>query len=132
MNFRYLTVNEVLLLHKKIIEQSGGSDGVRDLSLLESAISQPRMTFDGQDLYPDIAEKAGILGYSLIQNHPFIDGNKRIGHAAMETFLILNGFELNANVDEQEHIVLEVASGKMDKESFSKWAKVSMKKIDLV
>ncbi len=84
---RYLTMIEVLELHRKILEQSGGSSGIRDMGLLESAIAQPRMTFGGQDLYPNLLEKATTLGFSIIINHPFVDGNKRTGHAAMETFL---------------------------------------------
>ncbi|MES0488447.1 MAG: type II toxin-antitoxin system death-on-curing family toxin [Leptospirales bacterium] len=121
MNYRYLSLSEILVLYRKVIEQSGGSAGVRDLPLLESAIAQPRMTFGGQDLYPTVVDKASILCYSLIQNHPFIDGNKRIGHAAMETFLVLNGFELKAEIAEQEDIILKLASSQINKEYFSEW-----------
>lgn len=88
---RYISLSEVLELHRRIIEESGGSTGVRDLGGLESAIAQPRMTFGGRDLYPTLIEKAAALCFSLVQNHPFIDGNKRVGHAAMEVMLILNG-----------------------------------------
>src|SRR6266571_3420897 len=100
----YLTVEEVLELHRMALEQSGGLGGVRDLGGLESALAQPQMTFGGQELYPSLAEKAAALGFSLICNHPFADGNKRVGHAAMETFLVLNGYELTAGVDEQEAV----------------------------
>jgi death-on-curing protein len=79
------------------------------------------MTFGGRDLYRAIVDKAAALGYSLIQNHPFLDGNKRTGHAAMEVFLLLNGFEIQSSVDEQERIVLQVASGEMDREVFTLW-----------
>lgn len=89
---RYLTLTEVLEIYHRIIEQSGGSAGISNIGGLESAIAQPRMTFGGEELYPTIVEKASALGFSLIKNHPFIDGNKRIGHAAMEVFLVLNGF----------------------------------------
>jgi death-on-curing protein len=91
---RYLTLEEVLELHRLALEQSGGLDGVRELGGLESAVAQPQMAFGGQELYPSLAEKAAALGFSLVCNHPFMDGNKRIGHAAMETFLVLNGWEL--------------------------------------
>jgi len=74
---RYLTLGETLELYRKIIEQSGSSLGIRDLDALESAIAQPRMTFGGEDLYPTVVEKASALGFSLIMNHPFVDGNKR-------------------------------------------------------
>lgn len=118
---RYLTLIEVLELHRKILEQSGGALGIRDMGLLESAIAQPRMTFDGEDLYPSLLEKAAALGFSIILNHPFIDGNKRTGHAATETFLVLNGVEINASVDEQERMVLAIASGELGREAFVEW-----------
>ena len=79
------------------------------------------MTFDGEDLYPTLIEKASALGYSLIMGHPFVDGNKRVGHAAMETLLVLNGMEIQAPVDEQEEIILNLAAGQMDRGSFTDW-----------
>ncbi|MEJ1929426.1 type II toxin-antitoxin system death-on-curing family toxin [Nostoc sp. NIES-2111] len=118
---RYLSLIEVLNLHRQIIEQSGGAIGVRDLGSLESAIAQPRMTFGGEDLYPTVIDKAVTLGFSIIMNHPFIDGNKRTGHAAMETFLILNGMEIIATVDKQEQIILMVASGNLKRDAFVEW-----------
>ena len=124
----YLTLNEVLELHRRIIRQSGGSLGIRDLNAVESALAQPRMTFGGKDLYATIVEKASAIGFSLIQNHPFIDGNKRIGHAAIETFLVLNGFEISASVNEQEQIVLSVASGKMERADFVEWLQMHVAK----
>lgn len=128
---RYLSLSEVLELHRRIIRQSGGSLGIRDLNAVESALAQPRMTFGGDDLYPTIVDKASALGFSLIQNHPFIDGNKRIGHAAMETYLILNGFEINAPVDEQEQIILSVASGTMERGEFLEWLRMHVVKASL-
>ncbi|MBI3962431.1 MAG: type II toxin-antitoxin system death-on-curing family toxin [Deinococcus sp.] len=118
---RYLTLGEVLELYRRLMEQSGGSVGVRGLSALESALAQPRMTFGESELYPGIVEKAAALGFSLIRNHPFVDGNKRAGHAAMEAFLILNGYEIDANVGEQEGVILQVASGQMGREEFTDW-----------
>lgn len=118
---RYLTLNEVLHLHERLLAQTGGPSGVRDIAGLESALAQPRMTFDGTELYPAISEKAAALGFSIIQNHPFLDGNKRTGHAAMEIFLLLNGFEIQSSTDEQEKIVLLVASGAMSRKTFSDW-----------
>jgi death-on-curing protein len=120
---RYLVIEEIISLHAKVIAQSGGSLGLRDRGALESAVAQPEMTFGGEDLYPTVAEKAAALGHSLIQNHPFIDGNKRVGHAAMEVFLILNGYEISASVDEQEEIVLSVASSQISRSEFSEWLK---------
>jgi death on curing protein len=118
---RYLTLAEVLRLHELIIAQTGGSDGLRDLGLLESALGQPRQSFGGEDLYPTLAAKAAALGFSLINNHPFIDGNKRIGHAAVEALLMLNGFELSASIDAAESEILAVAAGGRTREQFQAW-----------
>jgi len=118
---RYLTLAEVLHLHDLLIAKSGGGEGVRDLGAIESSVAQPRATFDGQDLYPTMAAKASALCYSLIQGHGFIDGNKRVAHAALEVFLVLNGLELRADVDEQERVFLELAAGKMTREAFNGW-----------
>ena len=118
---RYLTLSEVLELHRQVMGQTGGIVGVRDLNGLESAIAQPRMTYGGEELYPTLAEKAAALGFSVIMNHPFIDGNKRTGHAAMETFLVLNGFEISASVDEQEAILLRLAAGELSRKGFTEW-----------
>lgn len=118
---RYLSILEVFELHDRIISSSGGSRGIRDISALESAVNQPRQTFDQKDLYPDIVTKAAALCFSLVMNHPFVDGNKRVGHAAMETFLILNGYEIISSVDEQERVMLELASGNMSRINFSEW-----------
>ena len=118
---RYVTLGEVLELYGRIIQQTGGASGVRNLAALESAVAQPRMTFEGKDLYPTIEDKAAALAFFIIQNHPFMDGNKRCGHAAMETFLVLNGKEIEAPVDEVEKIILEIASGKLSLKNFVIW-----------
>ena len=118
---RYLTLNEVLDLYTRILEQSGSSAEIRDFGALESAVAQPRMTFEGEELYPTVVDKAAALGFSLINNHPFVDGNKRLGHAAMEVFLILNGYEVEAGVDEQERIILEVAAGQLKRDGLKEW-----------
>ena len=118
---RHLSVRELLDLHARIIAQSGGSDGVRDLGGLQSSLAQPLQTFDGVELYPALAQKAAALGFFLCANHPFVDGNKRVAHAATEVMLVLNGFELVASVDEQEKIMLAVASGEMGRDEFAEW-----------
>jgi len=118
---RYLTLTEVLEIYRRIVEQSGGAFGIGNLGALESALAGPRMTFGGEELYPTIVEKASTLGFTLIKNHPFLDGNKRIGHAAMEIFLVLNGFEISAPVDEQEQIILQVASSEIGRDQFTEW-----------
>lgn len=118
---RALTVDEVLETYQRIMQQSGGLVGVRDFGALESAVAQPYMTFGGNDLYPSLAEKAAALGFSLIQNHPFVDGNKRTGHAALATFLAINGYKIDASMDEQYEIILAVASGKLSRDNFTGW-----------
>lgn len=120
---RYLSLQEVISLHSLLIAQSGGSSGLRDRGALESAVAQPEASFGGEELYPDLASKAASLGHSLIQNHPFVDGNKRAGHAAMEVFLLLNGYEIDASVDEQETIMFNVASGKVSRIELSNWVR---------
>lgn len=118
---RYLTLNEVLEVHRQVMAQSGGAEGLMHLPALESALAQPQMTFGGEDLYPTLVDKAAALGYALIKNHPFLDGNKRTGHAAMEVFLVLNGYEIRAAIDEQEHVMLQVAASAIDREGFTAW-----------
>ena len=120
---RHLSVAEVLTLHRLIMEQAGTVSVVRDLGALESAVAQPRHSFGGDDLYPTLAAKAGALGFSLIKNHPFLDGNKRVGHAAIVAFLRLNGQRLVASVDEAERIILGVASGEISREELVNWIK---------
>lgn len=127
---RYLTVTEVLDLHLRLIEQSGGSRGLRDRGALVSAVRQPQMQFGEEELYASIAEKAAALGYALIQNHPFVDGNKRVGHASMEVFLSLNGWEIVASVDEQERLILDVAGGTADRDELTEWLSAHIQRLE--
>jgi death on curing protein len=120
---RYLTVEEVILIHDRLIKQSGGSNGLRDRGALESAVHQPNASFSGELLYPTISEQAAALAFSLVNNHPFIDGNKRIGHASMEVFLVINGHEIDADVDEQEATFLNLASGSVSRDELVSWIK---------
>ena len=99
---RYLSLGEVVDLHHALLDLTGGASGIRDLGGLESALAQPRVTFDGADLHPTVIDKAAALAFSLTLNHPFVDGNKRVAHATMEVFLSLNGVELLGTVDEHE------------------------------
>jgi len=123
---RYLGLGDILELYRRIMEETGGATGVRDLNGLQSALAQPRMTFEGNDLYPSVAAKAAALGFSLIMNHPFMDGNKRVGHAAMELFLLMNGQEIAAEVDEQQETILRVAKGEMRREQFLSWLELHL------
>ena len=118
---RYLTLGEVGALHRAIFESSGGASGIRDLGALESALAQPRASFDGADLHTSLHAKAAALGFSLALNHPFLDGNKRVAHAAMEAFLMLNGVEIVASVDEQERLMLDLAAGNITREQLTTW-----------
>lgn len=116
-----LSKEQFLLLHTQLIEQTGGSDGVRDYNLLESASETPFQSFGGTALYQTIQEKAARLGYGLIKNHSMIDGNKRIGAHAMLVFLALNGIELRYTQKELYEMILDVAAGKQDYEDLLKW-----------
>ena len=118
---RYLTLGEVVALHRAILESSGGASGIRDLGALESALAQPRVSFGGTDLHASLHAKAASLGFSLALNHAFVDGNKRVAHAAMEVFLILNGYEIVAPLEEQERLMLDLAAGGMKREQLSEW-----------
>src|SRR4030067_3141656 len=120
---KLLKVAEVLEIHRAVVEQGGGVASVRDLRLLESAVAQPRATFDGNDLYPSVEEKAAALGFSLIRNHPFTDGNKRGGHAAIEATLMMNGLQLRSSVDEAERVILGVAAGTASRDDLVAWVR---------
>ena len=119
----YLTAEQVLFVHYRLISETGGEHGVRDLGLLESAIARPQATFDRQELYPDIFEKAAALMESLINNHPFVDGNKRTGIACAVLFLQQNGISFSAKNTELEKFTLRVASSKAGRSEITKWLK---------
>lgn len=118
---KILKKRQILLLHSALIAESGGSDGIRDEGLLDSAVNTPFQTFSGQDLYPTVLDKAVRLCFGLIRNHPFIDGNKRIGTHAMLVFLNLNSITLSYEDDELISAILSVASGEMDADGLLKW-----------
>ena len=117
----WLSLEEVVELHRRVLARTGGSPGVRDRAGLESAVAQPRASFGGELLYPTLVEQAAALGHALIANHPFVDGNKRIGHAAMNVTLLLGGLDIEAGVDEQERVVLAVASSQWDRKELTEW-----------
>ena len=114
---------KVLLLHQLIAEETGGSVGVRDEGLLESALETAFSSFDGQEFYPTKEEKVARLGYSLIANHAFVDGNKRIGVYVMLTFLEVNGIRLDCTNEDVVKIGLGVANGSMDYEALLAWVR---------
>lgn len=126
----YPDVEQIIALHSIIIEASGGSDGLRDKGALESAVAQPQMGFGGQDLYPSLPEKAAALSFSLVQNHPFVDGNKRIGFVAMVVFLQANDHTLSGSVDEKEAIVLQLAASELSREAWTEWVRAHLQPLD--
>lgn len=115
--------DKVLLLHQLMIAETGGSADVRDLGLLDSALESAYATFDGKELYPTKEEKAARIGYSLISNHAFVDGNKRIGIYVMFTFLEVNGIRLEATNDEVAAVGLSIASGETSHDDLLEWIK---------
>lgn len=114
---------KVLLLYQLISEETGGEVGVRDVGLLESALENAYATFDGEELYKTKEEKGARLGYSLISNHAFVDGNKRIGVYVMLTFLETNGIEISCTNEDVVEIGLGVASGKISYEQLLEWVR---------
>lgn len=116
-----LSKKQILMLHSQLIQQTGGSDGVRDYNLLDSALKTPFQSFGGKDLYPTLQAKAARLGYGLIKNHCMIDGNKRIGTHAMLVFLALNGIELSYTQKELYETILDVAAGNITYEGLLEW-----------
>lgn len=116
-----LSKQQVLTLHEMLIAQSGGSPEIRDEGLLESALNAPFQSFGDTDLYPSLLEKAARLGYGLIQNHPFVDGNKRIGTHTMLVFLALNHAELAYSDEELISLILGIAAGEYDDKHLLYW-----------
>lgn len=119
-----LSEEEILSLHEKLMDRYSGPDGVRglrDRKALDSALNAPFQTFNGEDLYPSVIEKAVRLGYGLVVNHPFIDGNKRVGTMAMLMLLRLNNVSLSYDQDDLLSIMLAVASGKADVSALLSW-----------
>ena len=116
-----LSKKQILMLHTQLIQQTGGSEGVRDYNLRDSALETPFQSFGGDELYPTIQAKAARLGYGLIKNHCMIDGNKRIGTHAMLVFLALNGIELKYMQKELYETILDVVAGKIEYEDLLQW-----------
>ena len=127
----YLSVAQVLRLHERLITVFGGSRGLRDAGSLESAVARPQMTFGGEDLYPDIAAKAAALMHSLVMNHPFIDGNKRVGVMTMELFLLVNSCELDAVDEAIEAVTMAVARGEVEAEALAIWLRQRTRRTEM-
>ena len=125
---QYLSLERVLAAHAALIKRYGGSQGIFNQGLLESAVFRPQATAFGQEAYPTLFEKCAVLGYSLIQNHPFIDGNKRTGFAAMHLMLLINGYDLTSTAKEEITMTENIASGKMQEPEIVQWLKKHSKK----
>lgn len=116
-----LTKEQILTLHSELIKMTGGSDGIRDIGLLESALETPFQSYGGEELYPSIQAKAARLCYGLVKNHAMVDGNKRIGVHAMLVFLSVNGYELEYTQKELSNLILDVAADKKQYEDVLQW-----------
>lgn len=120
-DLKFLTLEQILLMHEEVVAATGGSQGVRDAGAIESCVAQPQMSFGGAELYPKLSEKAAALGFSLVSNHPFVDGNKRIGWVALKAFLNLNGFTIRAKPNDAEQTILRLAAGELSREEWARW-----------
>ena len=116
-----LSKPQILLIHEQLIDEIGGSSGVRDEGMLDSALNAPFQTFGGEDVYPSLQQKAARLCFSLVKNHPFVDGNKRIGAHAMLVFLALNGIELQHTQSELSDVILQLAAGEIEATDLLRW-----------
>lgn len=116
-----LSEEEIIYLHARLIQRYGGSDGIRDRRSLDAAINAPFQTFEGQDLYPTVIDKAARFAYGLISNHPFVDGNKRVGTMAMLLLLRLNDISLSYTQQELIKIMLDIAAGRKNDQDLRKW-----------
>ena len=120
---RFLSLDDVLILHAIAIEDQGGDSSLRDKALLESAVATPAQQFGGQYLHEDIPAMAAGYAFHICQNHPFMDGNKRAGTAAMIAFLSDNGWSFDAAADEAEPVILQLAAGNLEKAEFTDWVR---------
>ena len=118
---KYLTAEQVLFIHSRLIDETGGAHGIRDTGLLLSALERPKSGFGDTELYPDIFSKSAALMESLIKNHPFIDGNKRTAITSTAIFLQINGHNLKTSQKELERFTLKIAVKKVSLEDTAKW-----------
>jgi death on curing protein len=124
-----INIEIVKYFHSILIVEFGGSNGIRDLNALQAAIQRPYSTFDGKDLYPTINDKAAALVESLVKNHAFIDGNKRIGYVMLRFFLIESGYDLSASQTDKYNFIIEISKGNLDFEGIKKWIVRNAQKI---
>lgn len=125
---QYLSLEQVLAVHAALIKRYGGSQGVLNQGLLESAVFRPQASAFGREAHPTLLEKCAVLEYSIIQNHPFVDGNKRTGFAAVHLMLLINGYDLNSTAEEEIAMAENIASGKMHEPEIVLWLKQHSKR----
>lgn len=123
-----ITVDDAIRIQQILIGQFGGSSGLRSRELLESAMARPYQTFDGQELYPNPEDKAAALVESMVINHPFLDGNKRIGYVMMRMILLDNAFDVTATTEEKYELIIEISKGLMKFEQIRDWIKLRLTK----
>jgi len=128
-DIHYLTIEQALFIHKRIIDETGGARGVRDIGALQASISRPQATFDRQPLFPDIFSKAAALLHGIILNHPFVDGNKRTGLTVAALFLQINGRKLDASHEELELFILDIAVERYDVGEIARWLRAHTQEI---
>lgn len=128
MDVKFIPLEDVIFIHEAIIDRVGGKAGIRDFTLLHSAIFRPQASFGGKDLYPSIFDKAAALIHSLLLNHPFNDGNKRTALASCERFLNINSIEITASQKDKVQFTLDIESKKLNLQDIAKWLKTHSKK----
>lgn len=126
---KYLTNPQVLLIHSRSVKRFGGSQGIRDIGLVESAVARPRASFGGEDLYINIFDKAAALLQSLLKNHPFVDGNKRTALASAGVFLKINGYKLTNTHEKEVEFAVRVDNQNLTLEQISSWLQKNSKKV---
>ena len=129
LKFNYLSTTQVLAIHDQMVKRFGGSFGVRDLGLVESAVARPEASFDGNDLYETIFDKAAALLQSLLKNHPFVDGNKRTALTSAGIFLKMNGWRLINNHEEEVEFAVSVDNSNLSQEEIARWLKINSEEI---
>jgi death on curing protein len=122
-----ISIDEVKILHQTLIENFGGSKGIRDKGALESALARPFQTFDNSELYPSVIEKAASLVESILINHPFIDGNKRTGYTLLRLYLLQNGLDIVTSSDNKYEFIINIASGAFQYDKILEWLKTYVK-----
>lgn len=127
---KYLTVTDLIFINQEVLKFSGGSIGIRELGLIDSAVNRPKSTFDGEDLYPSLFAKAAALFHSVIFNHAFLDGNKRTAIASAAQFLFINGYEIKTSNEELENFTVEVVVKHLEIEEIAIWLEKNSNRLD--